>query len=452
MLNVLLFFGTYLGSIIAAFRIAPVFAFVLYQAVYFFYPRNKWWGYMVPDLSYSFFTVVLMMLVFALNFKQLNKNSLLKAPQIKYFFGMFCMMHIVANYAAIPIWHNLSVVDYTKLFVIICLAYKLVDTKKHLQYILQGYIFGAWYISFMVFQLGRNAGDRVEGAGLVDAPDSNGLAAAIAPSVVLAFYYFWISKAMWQKALFAIALVFTANAVVLINSRASFLAVAGSMAFFMWHMYFSSIQRKNQKKAAVGLTILGLCGSLYIVDASFVERVKSIWSEKKAVTGQQVEVRAESGATRTEFWKAAIEVSYDYPLGLGVRGFDHVSPYYLPEDLDTGRTRNRSVHSTWFEALTELGYPGMFMFLGMLFSSLWCLKKAKQIAREENDPDSYFKLIAIQCACIAFAIAMTFMNRMRAEILYWLVLFCACAYNVYVIKRTALDPQPNAKKKRPGFR
>jgi len=29
---------------------------------------------------------------------------------------------------------------------------------------------------------------------------------------------------------------------------------------------------------------------------------------------------------------------------------------------------------------------------------------------------------------------MTFLNRSRAEVFYWMVLFACCAYNVYVVR------------------
>jgi len=427
MLNVILFVFTYISGFILSFRSLPVFAFCLYQAVYFFFPQNKWWNYMVPDLSYSFFTVVLMAAAVAINFKHLKNNKLFSAPPMYFFTSMLLLMVIVDFYAINKFWHGISLVDYIKLYIIMMLAFKLVDSSKAHDYILWAYIYGAWYLSFIVFQMGRNASGRVEGLGPVDAPDANGLSAALAPSIVLAFFYFWRSKTPIAKGLFAIACVFIANAIVLANSRGAFLGVACSMAFFMWHMYFSSFQKKNQKLTAVWLTIIGISGALYVVDDSFIERVKSI-------TQQEVKEDQETAATRTVFWKAAVEVAFDHPAGLGVRGFDAVSNVYIPANIDTGGSRNRSVHSTWLETLTELGFAGLFSLIGMLLSCVWCLKKVRIKARSDEDFDTYFKMIAIQASCIAFLICMTFINRMRSEILYWLVLFCATAYNVYVVK------------------
>ena len=65
---------------------------------------------------------------------------------------------------------------------------------QKLDFAICGYLFGCWYISFLTYQTGRNRGDRVEGIGTVDAPDANGIAAALAPSVVLMPLLFLVDK------------------------------------------------------------------------------------------------------------------------------------------------------------------------------------------------------------------------------------------------------------------
>jgi O-antigen ligase len=127
-------------------------------------------------------------------------------------------------------------------------------------------------------------------------------------------------------------------------------------------------------------------------------------------------------------------MSFDYPLGLGTRGFDSVAPLYIPQDVNTGNTRNRSVHSTWFEVLTELGYMGLFCFISMILCCLSGLKKVRKKLYQEGAFEDYFKMYAIQASLISFMLSMTFINRYRAEILYWLVLFSAAAYNIYILK------------------
>lgn len=423
-----MFFSTFLGCSILTFASTPVFAFALYQAVYFFYPQNRWWGGMVPDLPYSFYTVVLMAVALLTCFKDAQQNKLLATPQMRWLYLITILFITTSFHAVYPDFHDDAMVNFIKLAIIMSIAYKLIIGDRELNIALWGYIFGSWYISFVAFQIGRNAGDRVEGIGAVDSPDANGTAASIAPALVLAFYYFWSTKNMLAKAALAIAGVFIANAIVLINSRGAFLGVAVSMAYFVYHMYFSTFQRKNQKKTVVALVICGLIGASVLVDKSFIDRM---WT----INTDEVSESQESGATRTAFWLAAWDMAKDHPMGVGVAGFQFYAPVYIKGNVNTGRSRNRAVHSTWFEALSELGYLGFFALIAMIVSSFTTMSKTRKALRNRNQIDEYFKIRAIEGALLAFIITMTFLNRLRADVLYWCILYSACAYNIYVLKR-----------------
>ena len=381
---------------------------------------------MVPDISYSYYTVIVMMLLYLVKRKQYS-NKLLEIPQLKVAWVLCFLYGLTYFLSPIPELHYDAWVFYVKMLVTLTVAFKLCDSIEKFNYILYGYIYGAWYMSFYVYQIGRNSGGRVEGVGMVDSPDANGLAAALAPGIVLSLYFFWVSKNKLVKASFAIAGVFIANAIVLISSRGAFLAVALSVLVFLWVMFTSSFQRKLQKQTAVAILIGGLAGGLYLADDSFIERMSTL-GEQTAVDSER-----ETGATRMAFWKAAWDMAKDYPFGKGYRGFNKVGYHYIPQDVNTGRSRERTVHSSWFEALSEVGYLGLFLFIMMIFFSFKTTQLCKESLKKRAEVDEYFKVVAIQCSLIAFIVAMTFLNRMRAEILHWCILFTAIAYQIYVL-------------------
>lgn len=146
MLNVTLFFLTYVGGFIQAFRIAPVFAFLVYQAVYFYNPPNRWWSYLIPDIGYSFFTVALMGILYLLNKKKFDNNKLSSAPPLKYMIALICIFSIASFWAVYPISHSIFTEVYIKLGITIFLAYKLINSIKQLDYALIAYVYGAWYL------------------------------------------------------------------------------------------------------------------------------------------------------------------------------------------------------------------------------------------------------------------------------------------------------------------
>lgn len=431
MINILIFLSAYVAGFIHTLAGNPATAFMLYQFVYFMYPQGRWWGGSIPAISYSFFTVLLMLGMFAIGFAKHNKNSFFAVPQFKWVFLVCFLFGIAGFYAVLPAAHSLAATYFAKLILIVSIAYKIVDTKKTLNGILYAYVAGAAYIGFLTYQSGRNRGNRVEGIGTVDSPDSNGIAVAIAPTLVITLYYFWVTKAKNVRFCMLVAGVFIANALVLINSRGAFLAAIVGCAYFLWNLFFSEQQRKNQKKNTILLVMLALLGAGLILDESAIKRFKSMGNTEIQTEGG---VEQETGATRLYFWIASVEMANDFPFGLGYKSFEAKAPDYIPQDVDTGSTRNRSVHSTWFQTLTEIGYPGLFCFIAMLLSCFKATKTCKKALLAERDFEDFFKIVAIESALLSYMVGMSFMNRMTSEILYWLVLFTACAYNVYILK------------------
>lgn len=427
MLNLIMFYSVSASGLYFSLFRSPAYAFVLYEVMYFFTPQFRWWGYMAPNISYSFYIVLLMIGLMLVNIKRLQQNKLLAIPQFRWVYISVALYLIASFYAVSPQLHLEFAINYLKLAIIISVAYKLVDSIVKLDHILYAYIFGAWYIGFITYQAGRNASGRVEGIGTISAPDTNDIAAAIAPTVVLCLYYFWSSNKWIGKILAVIAGVFIANGLILINSRGAFLGVIISISYFMCYMLFSSLQKKNQKTIAVAIIIAGLAGTAVIVDDSAISRFTSIsnteWDEEQ-----------ETGKTRMFFWLAAWEMAKDHPLGTGFLGFNHYAPLYIQENVDTGEHRNRSVHSSWFESLSETGYLGLLAFLMIFYCAFKTLSQCKKRLRSLSKVDDYFKVIAIQAALLSFIISMSFINRMKAEVLYWLILYTACAYNIYILQ------------------
>ncbi|MDT0593609.1 O-antigen ligase family protein [Glaciecola petra] len=437
MLTIVLFYLTYLGGIAASLVRYPVLAFVTYQAVYFYNPNERWWSASIPALSYSFFTVVVMGLVFIFHIKSTNKNKLLQIPQFRWAYALVACFAFSYFWSPYPGGHAYAVETFVKLMIIISIAYKLCDTPQKLTWVLWGHLYGSWYIAYLAFQVGRNSGNRVQGIGTVDSPDANGIAAAIAPSIALALYFIWQSKTLWLKFAAAICAVFVANALILINSRGAILGVGVSVFYLFFVMYFSKVRSTRQKGFVILMLISGLAGGLKLADDSFIERIESMFVSKK-----EIDFTQESGATRFLFWKYAFDMAKDYPFGAGARAFVFYSPSYIPLDVGTGASRNRAVHSTWMEVLTEAGFIGSFCFVMMLWTTYKTLTQCEKKFKLEGDIKNYYLIIVIKACLICFMVSMTFLNRLRAEILYWMVLYSACLYNIYILKNHSEIEKP----------
>ena len=419
----LLFLMVFFGGIIAALVYSGTAAFVIYQLVYFLNPDARWWSAVIPGLRYSMVTVLLMMLVLALKYREYSGLCpWARMPVFKYMIVLVILYYLMYLFAVNLPLHKSFTFEFLKLVIIMMVAYKLIYSERALHACLWAYVTGATYIGYLAWINGRNAQGRVEGIGMVDAPDANHTAAALVPAAVILMYYAWLgSMKVRLLAVFCGALI--ANGLVLINSRGAFLGVLVSLSIFLFFMLFSRYQQKGQRAAAILMIVVGIGGALWVTDDLFWERMQTLQSEDQNV----------SGASRMDFWWATFDMLGDHPMGVGIGGYEALAPLYMDEQT-RGGVEHRAVHSMWFQGLAELGWPGLLLFLLLLLSLYRLSRKAKRYLLEQENTQAYFKLLALECALIGFLIAGTFIDRFRAEILYWMILFLAVAINIYYLQ------------------
>lgn len=415
----LLFF---FGGIIAALTYAPVSAFVTYLAVYFINPDLRWWSASLPGLRYSFMTVAIMMLAFTINFKEISEKALWKDQKTFIFLALFALTYVfVKNHALIPFDHSRFTGDFVNLTIVIFIAYKIINSEAALKASIYTYMAGAAYIGYQARVTGRDWQGRVEDIGMIDTGgDSNYTAAALAPAIVFCIYYLWQGDKK-TKLFSLICAALIANGLVLINSRGSFVAVVGSAGLFFIFMIFSKYQEKGQRAVAILTIAAGLGGGLAVTDQAFWDRMATL---KEVDEGG-------GGSHRTDFWWASLEAAKDHPLGMGVSGFQSISFDYVDEKYRKGAPKGVAVHSTWFQALNEVGYIGVTLLLLIIFSAYRATHHVKKLIIEKEEYKSYFLILSIECALLSYLLAATFINRTRAVALLVLVLYMLCAANIY---------------------
>lgn len=422
----LLFLFLFTAGIFAALMVTPVSSVLVYQLVYFVNPDSRWWAASIPGLPYSFIAALIMLFTLTVRYKQLSPLAPWKQqPVFKWMLALLAMYGLMIFFAVVPSAHQPFTYDFAKLVIIVLAAYKLVSTEKALDACLWAYIAGVTYIGYIAYSVGRDGQGRVEGIGMVDTGgDGNMTAAAMVPALILLLYKAWMgNKKIRALAIFCGA--FIANGVVLINSRGAFLGAVCGALFFLFYMIFSRYQRKGQKGTAVLIILIGLAGTAYVADEAFWSRMETI---------KEVEDGGKSGSHRIDFWMATFDVLEDYPMGVGIQGFIELSPGYLPERYFEGRSKGKATHSTWFQILSEIGWVGFFFLIALLVSTFTLSRKTKKYLLETENYDAYFKMLALEGALLSFLVAASFIDRARAEMLYWLVLFIAIASNLYYLR------------------
>jgi O-antigen ligase len=405
--------------IVLALKHGPAPAFYLYEIVYFLNPTNRWWGGLIPDLSYSFYIVALMFSLILVR-RGAPYNKLRKAPGGRWVLVIFVCFGIATVTAVNPEQHNRFLLFLVNSLATMLAAYMALSTRDRVQWALLFLMLAAAYIGWEAMNVGRNSAGRVEGIGTLETPDSNTIAAAIVPGIAIAVYFFWMGN-RWVKLLAVVSGALIANGLVLINSRGAFLGIACSFAFFIGQMLFSKYRKPRQRLIAVVLIIAAAGAAVRLADNTFVERMLTL-SEETTVKTEG------SGSRRVNFWLASIDVAKDYPLGAGIYGFETLSPLYLSDEkwLDSALGL-RSVHSIWFQALTEIGWIGAMAFLALLATLYFKLQTTKRKLGQAGELDHYYMLTALQAGTIGFLVSSSFINMFRVQVLFWLVVFAMAA-------------------------
>ena len=234
------------------------------------------------------------------------------------------------------------------------------------------------------------------------------------------FYIFFSSKKIYKGlSLFALAFIF--NCLVLLNSRGAFLALIVSYMYMLGRLMREEIGTRMKIQLLVG-GMIGIWLFFYISDILFWERMSTLNT-----------MNLEAGSkNRLNLWLKTFEILKDYPLGAGAKGYDFLSSKYLPAEWLSGNVR--SVHSTWFEVLSEFGYQGLFAFTGYIFSNFILLRKVKMFLYKKNDVYHVAQATAIEASFISLLVAGSFLNFFYGELMHWFPMYIAAFANIYMIK------------------
>jgi probable O-glycosylation ligase (exosortase A-associated) len=160
------------------------------------------------------------------------------------------------------------------------------------------------------------------------------------------------------------AIPLSAIGVISTYSRGSFLALVASAAVFA----------SLQKHRVLTWSVLGVAAVIALLTVplpdSFFERIRTIR------TYEQVDDNSALG--RLHFWRVALSMAGDHPLGVGLKNYQANFNRY---DSSYGAFgSDRDVHNTHLQALVETGYFGFVCYVGLLWMSVALLLRIRKRA------------------------------------------------------------------------
>lgn len=206
----------------------------------------------------------------------------------------------------------------------------------------------------------------------------------------------------WQKRAFQLLSIGVLYRALSTYSRGGFLSIGAVGAMWFW--------RSPHKLKTLAAVVVATMLVLPVLPQEFWDRMGTITASS--------EERDESQRSRLHFWQVAIAMANDHPLiGVGHHGYERAYNQY---DWTEGQfMTNRAVHSAWFGVLAELGYPGLVMFILVVFGSLRACRRVRLAARrgEVSGPLGAYA-IAFETSLVAFIIGGSFVSFHYNEMLW----------------------------------
>ena len=160
----------------------------------------------------------------------------------------------------------------------------------------------------------------------------------------------------------------------------------------------------------------------------------------------EVDTSDSSTQGRVHFWRVAVQMANANPLtGIGHNAYNQVYDRY---DFSNGAYgHNRSVHSSWFGVLAELGYPGLMLLGAMILNAYFTSRRAQRLAKKHAELKDLAAFAGgIEAALVAFAVGGSFVIMQYTELL-WHLLALSIVVGRLVdqrVKSLAVAPQPAA--------
>ncbi len=402
----------------------PIYGLLAYFLTYYQMPSYRWWGKALPDLRWHMIISLATIAGFLFTRSSLPPLRVKTHPQTIWLVLLVVNAFIISATMAVSeekSWdHFFLLLKFAIMYFMIIVT---IRTKEHFNYIIYMHLFGIFTWGWDAFRNPRRSAGRLYGIGGPNSISDNQAASIIVAILPFAASTFFAGT-KWVKLASSGVAVFALNTVILCNSRGSLLGLL--MESLMALKISKGPMRKNILIAMVGGSILFVT----LMDPQFIQR---------QAFGEDYGTDA-SATGRLDTWKGAIDLSLDYPLGVGGGGFGYLSPIYIPEIVEAHGGKPRHVHSTYFLVLTEYGMQGLVFFMGFVLSTFYELYDIRRKApNTEEGRKIWFHSVAISLGFLGVLIAGATTSRFIAEVVYWLPAFSAALKNLQVIESEKND-------------
>lgn len=225
---------------------------------------------------------------------------------------------------------------------------------------------------------------------------------ALAELMILPLMLFFARQAKkgWPRLASYAAIVLTIMSILFSYSRGAFLAFGGLTLLLIMRSRY-----RIQSLIAVVVLVVPL-----------MMLAPTQWKDRMFSGGGYGD---ESAMGRINAWHFAYNLAKDRVFGGGFRSFTtELFARYAPNPTDV-----HDAHSIYFEVLAEQGFPGLFIFLAILATTLWRLERLRSSRRHRGELGWVSELAAmLQYSVIAYMLGGTFLGLAYFDLPYYIMM------------------------------
>jgi probable O-glycosylation ligase (exosortase A-associated) len=211
-------------------------------------------------------------------------------------------------------------------------------------------------------------------------------------------------------------------------SRAGFLAIATAVLIYI------SLQR-SRLVPLVTVTLVVLLALPFVpTPEGYFDRLNTIRTYD--------EEQESSALSRLHFWQVAVRMVAAHPLGVGMRNYEKA---YDNFDFSGGQYGSgRSVHSSHFQVLSELGYAGAFVWVSLFVCAFVVANRTRAFGKRPDLPpdEARFYLTtanALMVSMAAFLVGGAFIALALNDITWYTFAAVAATHRLVNARKRELD-------------
>ncbi len=380
---------------------APFYALLCYLANAYFRPEDWVWGDFVRSLRLSFVIGLYVIVSTVLSRHRLAWNG--RIALLWSFLFLAFLSSLLSEHSTYS-WPY--VIEFVKVIVMTHLIVTLTDDFAKFRLVSLTIVLGlgleqgkqGWF--YLLASPGGANNNPVAFLG-----DNNGTAVGMLMLVPLAGLVMQTSQSKWVKRFFGGLLIGCVYRALSTYSRGGFLAAIAMGG--VW------ILRTRHK-------VRNLLGTLVVLVIVLPALPDAFWNRMGTIRTYEEE-EDKSAIGRFHFWSVAGDMAARNPI-LGI-GFNSYNKAYDAYDFSAGKYGNeRSVHSSFFGVLAELGYVGLFLYVLILLSAFRACAHVRRVAsRNEALVDLGKGAVALQTSLVAFVVGGSFVPFQYNEILWHVI-------------------------------